>query len=88
MLIVVLRRGRTGEMNLSPRGARRRPIYACQAADERDQRARGTERDGHDHDEGPAEQRLPGSVTQPGEVQERSEKSEARGRSQSSSSSR
>jgi hypothetical protein len=55
---------------------RRWAVDRCQADGERDQRARGAKEDRHHRDEQPAEQRLPGGVPQPREVQERSEESE------------
>ena len=55
---------------------RRWAVDRCQADGERDQRARGAKEDRHHRDEQPAEQRLPGGVPQPRELQERSEESE------------
>ena len=55
---------------------RRWAVDRCQADGERDQRPRGAKADCHHRDEQPAEQRLPGGVPQPREVQERSEESE------------
>jgi hypothetical protein len=48
---------------------RRWAVGRCQADGERDQRARGAKEDRHHRDEQPAEQRLPGGVPQPREVQ-------------------
>ena len=58
----------------SPAGfPRRRPIDRRQADGERDERASGAEREGHHHDEQPAEQRLAGGAPERWPVQERSE---------------
>ncbi|MGP0033304.1 MAG: hypothetical protein ACLP4R_01800 [Solirubrobacteraceae bacterium] len=69
-MLMVLLPGPTGETNLSPGVARRRPIDRRQADDERDERAGGAEREGHHHDKQPTEQPPPGGVTQPREMEQ------------------